>query len=68
MNRRSLTYAERYTIAELVAMNNAIADDPKSKREGFNLYTDAAKRRMRDIGFAIADRIRDARVKGVEPV
>jgi len=59
---------ERHTMHELVAMAQALRDDPVNRAEGLYLYTPQTRRKLDAIAQAIAWHSADKRAAAGEPV
>lgn len=59
---------DRHTTPELVAMAQALRDDPVNRAEGLYLYTPQTRRKLDAIAQAIAWHSADKRAAAGEPV
>ena len=58
---RAYELYKKFSIAELVAMEKAVCNEPKNQlpKGGLNLYTKSALRKLKDIRFAITYHLSD---------
>jgi hypothetical protein len=64
----SVRLYERHTTPELVAMAQALRDDPANRAQGLYLYTPQTRRKLDAIAQAIAWHSADKRAAAGEPV